>query len=170
MFEKQIKTLVLLLNELKKNNLSYPNENFIEIPGDFVSINEFFNFFQEIDTNLELFSFYKECRRLMLPEVGNGYFIHSIDFIDEIIFISEPFCFSAIIFGADGGGGFFAQKILSDSSEIYYLSDGVVNDSVFESDMAVVKKISNSFSEFLELLILDFIAFLNNDKDWKYII
>ncbi|MFF5361321.1 hypothetical protein ACFY4I_18310 [Streptomyces scabiei] len=104
----------------------------------------------------DLLEFYSRVEGVSLPDVGNGFFIHSADAVVDGIREDQPTeVVGAIqdeitVFGSDGGGGLFA---LSSSGErVYRLDGGSLIGSTYDVDNSGVRVVANGFWDFLEYL------------------
>ncbi len=125
--------------------------------------------------NQMLYNFYLECDGLSWPDVHNGYFIHSVEKLNEKeqrksnlpTKISGIYRSPILVFGSDGGGGLFAVR--KQYNDILYLPNGLIQEGIFDGETANIKKIGDNFSEFLEKLLSDLEAFVFDKEGYIYI-
>lgn len=109
--------------------------------------------------------FYTVCDGISLPDIWNGYFIHTIFQIskNQQYNLSQSQNMSIIVFGSDGGGGQFA---ISKVGEIYYLPVGEIIGKEYRGKHRLV---ANSFLSFIDKLVCDAKAFLLDQRPHVYL-
>ena len=116
---------------------------------------------------------YQELDGVSLPDVQNGYFLKSLSNLIEGIRGKEPVSVSGeiegsiLVFGSTGGGQKIA--IFQDDKSILLLENGLVENGVFHAENHSVKIIARSFEGFLDKLLQDVDAFVNDSLDYSYI-
>jgi hypothetical protein len=127
----------------------------------------------------DFISFYSRCAGLLLPDVGNSILLHPLSLLVDLIKSSaipvlmenDP-SIRIVPFGKDAGGNMFA--IISDKENgIYYLQgeficpkDGVL---MYLHDVFEPKRVADTFSEFLDAVLEDARAYLEQRPGWKYL-
>ncbi|MER7194768.1 hypothetical protein [Streptomyces flaveolus] len=102
----------------------------------------------------DLSAFYSRVEEVSLPDVGNGIFIHSPEFVAAGLAGEQPTRLagsvvdSITVFGSDGGGGLLALG--SDGCTVYHLSGGSLIGPTYETDSSNVRITASSLWEFLE--------------------
>ena len=168
-----LSSIRVMLDKLKDLDFGYPiGENIIYPPGNQTLV-------KDISTKLgeqiptSIVEFYAHCNGISLPDVHNGYFIHSVDLILRGIERGEPVKVSGIesypvvVFGSDGGGGRFVTR-LGNSEEVLYLPIGAVRNSTFDGKATPVKSLSLHFEGFLMRLLTDVEAYIQNNPRHQY--
>jgi hypothetical protein len=106
-----------------------PGENRITSPGDDQSARKIS---ARPDTAPDLTAFYQVIYQVLLPDIGNGYFIHPASHVLEELAYAGPARLgdtgSGVVFGSDGGGILYA--IAPDGT--IYRSGAASRDSGFE--------------------------------------
>jgi hypothetical protein len=124
---------------------------------------------------VSIIDFYRRCDGIDLPDVHNGYWIHSIETIfrsweqsvpTKIRFTPEQLK-EILVFGRDGGGNYFASW-LGSLDEVVFLPNGDVTASVFNGILTPVVHIANTFHEYLARLLKDTEAFVAGTPDHEY--
>jgi hypothetical protein len=164
-----------LLERLKRIDLGYPlGENVIH-PAPTESIVESLIAKTGLPRSSSIPTFYRRCNGLSLPDVHVGYFVHGVELILDGLAKGEPTrvmdhegLSRIIVVGTDGGGGRFASRM--DVEDIVYLPVGAVHDSVFDGKATPIRRLASNFPDFLELLLGDLRALVNNVPDWKYMV
>jgi hypothetical protein len=119
-----------------------------------------------------LLRLFDRCNGVSLPDVHNGYFIHSAELILRGINHGEPRSLSGseagsiLVFGSDGGGNRFALRGADEI--VLQLGEGAVIDGVFDGEGGAVRRIAEDLEAFLERLEADTEAFVRGDCDWVY--
>lgn len=104
----------------------------------------------------ELINFYQKVDSLSMPDVENGFFVHSYVDVANGIKGEQPTRLTGsiddeiCIFGSDGGGGLFALSLTN--GEVYRLSGGASIGSVYEVDEAGVDVVESNFWGFMNYL------------------
>ncbi|MGB4773627.1 MAG: SMI1/KNR4 family protein [Daejeonella sp.] len=170
MISNNLKQLSELLNSITASKIGYqPGSNYV-LP---VSNKELKEVLQNLPVDFQLF--YKLCDGIMMPDVYNGYFIDTLERLSTTDVRGEPSqildsSVDILVFGSDGGGGRFA--IDHKSGEVYYLpSGGSIRYGVFSflSSKDAPILIAKNFNYFIERLLNDVRAFLQEDKQWAYL-
>jgi hypothetical protein len=120
----------------------------------------------------EFRTFYQTIGGLNLIDIYNGYRIHPLKFLirtHEIpIRIAGTQEDEILTFGSDGGGNYFAMR-LDESGEVLCMAiEAIVEDSIYYEDDFPVKTVGSSFYGYLERLLADTKAYINDDRDWIY--
>jgi hypothetical protein len=128
------------------------------------------------DVPPQVMEYYSLCDGAALPDVQNGYFLHSIKTVLTARDIGEPNAVSGpnagkvLVMASDGGGGRFAVRLSEPVGEIIYLpSDGGLYDGVFNGTMARVVVVAADLAGFVLRLSEDVKAFVRGDEGWKYL-
>ena len=122
-----------------------------------------------------LLMFYTYCDGIRLPDVHNGYFIHSIHQVLRGLEAGEPTRLAtnptemAVVFGSDGGGGRFVMRI-KEPGEVLYLPLGTVHNAIFDDKRTPTTILAPDFFAFLRRLDADINAFLADSDDWTYMV
>ena len=128
-----------------------------------------------LDSTLPLVTFYVYCDGISLPDVHNGYFIHSVERILSGLEKGEPTRLAThltdaiVVFGSDGGGGRFATRTNA-PTEVLYLPLGSVHNSIFDDERTPAIVLAPGFLAFLSRLEADINAFLADIDGWKYMV
>jgi hypothetical protein len=124
----------------------------------------------------QLVELYSRCDGADLPDVQNGYFLHSLKTVlaakdnGEPTSVSGPHGGEVIVVGSDGGGGRFAVRTSDPIGEVLHLdSEGGVYDGVFNGTMAKVVAVAPDLAGFIRRLTDDVRAFVAGDQDWSYL-
>jgi hypothetical protein len=102
----------------------------------------------------DLVDFYSHVEAVNLPDVDNGYFIHSADRVLDGIRGEQPTELTGTVrdtitvFGSDGGGGLFAVNQAGD--RVYRLGGGSLIGSTYDADDSEATVTASSLWEFLE--------------------
>lgn len=103
----------------------------------------------------DLLVFYENIGEVSLPDVGNGYFIHSPRLVIDGVRngglrrIGPPFGADILPFASDGGGGLYALPA-AEAGPVYRLRDFALVDGV--ADTQVVETAASDLQEFLHRL------------------
>ncbi len=129
----------------------------------------------ELRPTSQLVRFLQHCDGLSFPDVHVGYFIHEAGKIALGATSGEPREVrddrrrKIVVFGSDGGGGRLA--IESDLGEqVLYLPAGAVHEGVFDGINAPVRELAADFSGFLQRLLADLTAFVEDRPGWRYMV
>jgi hypothetical protein len=165
-----------LIDELEDVDLGYPLEgNTLHARSDHtVPLSELAKI-GSLSPKSQLMEFYINCDGLDLPDIYNGYFIDSAEKLLTSYRGSEPTKMighageeDILVFGGDGGGGRFAIKTVDGS--VLYLPLDSVHSKLYEGDPRKVKRLANSFYEFLIRLHDDVQNFIQCNSNWKYMV
>ncbi len=121
----------------------------------------------------DLRAFYTSCDGVSLPDVHVGYFIKSVtklgiaDPSSEPVEITGEFAGKVLSFGSTGCGGLFVLSRLT--SDVLHLAPGPLDDGIYDGSRGRVKYISASFFGFLDCLIADIQAFVENQRSHSFI-
>lgn len=128
----------------------------------------------EYDLPPQFKRFYKTFGGLALPDIWNGYFLYTLEFISQKhsnTYIPKEIAGNLkgniLTFGSDGGGNFYA--IYASTAEVFFLRFGMVENGIFESNTQNAWVVAKDFNGFLEKLLLDIQAFAKDDKSWMYL-
>jgi hypothetical protein len=171
-----------LTNVMSKYRKVYPyyqeSENRFLMPAEPERLPEF-EALLNIKLPKDFVSFYSKCAGLLLPDVYNSIFldpiaslIESINRCDIPVFMEDNPPFRVVPFGSDAAGNMFA--IIPDKANgIYYLQgeficpkDGVL---MYLHDVFEPKRVADTFSEFLDAVLEDARAYLEQRPGWKYL-
>ncbi len=102
---------------------------------------------------VDLVAFYRRCRSVQLPDVGNGIFVHPLeDVVDgnrgQPHRVTGRISDDVVAFGSDGGGARFAQRLQA-PNEILYLPPGVIENGVYLSDDSLFRPLAEGIVGFL---------------------
>jgi hypothetical protein len=117
----------------------------------------------------ELINFYQEIDQLSMPDVKNGFFVHSCEDVVNGMKGEQPTRLTGyiddkiVVFGSDGGGGLFALS--STNGQVYRLSGGASVGSIYEVDEAGVNIIKPTFWSYLNYLRNELSHFIS--PAWK---
>jgi hypothetical protein len=163
-----------LLEMLRHIDLGYPmgiNELFDPKPR--LAVNERLS-----DLGLHrvagLVQFYSNCDGVSLPDVHTGYFIKPIGQLTVSRPESEPtsingqFAGDVQTIGSTGGGGLFVLR--KKEQDILYLPPGPISRGVYDGTRACPKQIARHFDSFLDMLLGDLSAFVENTPNHTYIV
>lgn len=165
-------SLELLLEKLYEIDFGYPlGENKIIQRNFSCDVSEAMKTYG-IDIPL-LEEFYLMSDGISLPDIQNGYFLKSLsDFIEGIqgkepISISGEIKGQILVLGSTGSG----QKIVffKKDKSILLLENELVKHEIFYATNKSIKVIAISFEEFLNKLLQDVDAFVNDIQDHIYI-
>lgn len=161
--------------ELEKLDLGYPlSGNLLHAPAGETGLKQLSEE-SLVSESSPLLAMYRQLDGLSLPDVHNGYFIHSVELVLRGLDGGEPRRITGelarpiLVFGTDGGGGRFAIGADGDG-EILHLGEGQVEDSVFDGADGRSRLISSSLGIFLEQLLEDTEAFIRGDEDWQFLV
>ncbi len=172
---KWIKSANSLLDELAEIDIDYPiGENTIRLPKNKDIVNLYLSNIG-YSNNKSLLNFYLACDGLSWPDVYNGYFINSIEKLNEKeqlqkeipVKVTGIYEDSIIVFGSDGGGEYFA--IRKNHDDILKLLIGPVHNGIYDGNSGKVRIIGETLSEFLERLLADLKAFVLNEDGHTYL-
>lgn len=105
----------------------------------------------------DLIAWYRQVRELRLPDVANGYFIHSPMVVvahaegHGVRQVTGRHGGPVIVFGSDGGGTLYAARS-GVGSPVFRLPPGSVIDGVYASDDPLFDVIAADLPGFLDLL------------------
>lgn len=105
----------------------------------------------------DLLVFYENIGEVSLPDVGNGYFIHSPRLVIEhardggLRRIGPPFDVGVLAFASDGGGALYVLPA-AEAGPVYRLRDCALLDGV--ADAQGVETVAGDLQEFLQRLRL----------------
>lgn len=163
------------LEELRGIDLGYPqDENVLGPPADPAALAEFVSR-AGLDSRSPLADFYRACSGVSLPDVHVGYFIHEPALVlgglggGEPRRLTGPYAREVLVFGTDGGGGRFALGA-DGGGEVLYLGEGAVHDAVFDGSDGQVQPLTPDLRAFLERLLADVEAFVNDEAVWEYMV
>ncbi|MCX4632728.1 hypothetical protein [Streptomyces sp. NBC_01443] len=109
----------------------------------------------------DLLDFYARIEKVTLPDVGNGFFVDSVDDVVEGRGDWQPaevrgaVIDSVVAFGSDGGGGLFAVSLTS--GKVYRLSGGSMEGAAYEVGESNVEVIAGDLWGFLQYLHGEFL-------------
>ena len=121
----------------------------------------------------DLRAFYTNCDGVSLPDVHVGYFIKSVTKLGIVDLSSEPveikgeFAGKALSFDSTGGGGLFVLRRLS--RDVLHLASCPLDNGICDGSRGRVKYISASFFGFLDCLMADIQAFVENQRSHSFI-
>jgi hypothetical protein len=122
----------------------------------------------------EVITFYSICDGINLPDVHNGYFIHSLNKFtmtqSHLIALNEDNTKISEFFvlGSTGGGNLIAIEQTTNS--IYFLPNNrIENGLYFASTASPIRIISRNFAGFLVLLHSDIVAFCEENVEHRFI-
>lgn len=101
--------------------------------------------------------FYENIGEVSLPDIGNGYFIHSPRLVLEhardggVRRIGPPFDVGVLAFASDGGGALYVLPA-AEAGPVYRLRDCALLDGV--ADARGVETVADDLQEFLQRLKL----------------
>jgi hypothetical protein len=108
----------------------------------------------------DLIDFYARIGAVTLPDVGNGYFIHSPALVarharaGELQRIGPPIDTEVLVFGSDGGGAQYALPLAgAGAGPVYRLSEVAVEAGVADAETGAVQVVADDFAQFLGLLL-----------------
>ncbi|CAN5462176.1 hypothetical protein BH10PLA2_BH10PLA2_18740 [soil metagenome] len=161
-----------LLTKLKGIDFGYPLDNNEILPRSQARVAK--NELDLIDCSNhdELRYFYENCGGVNLPDIHVGYFIKSLEKLVTINPSSEPtrligeFADNVLSFGSTGGGGLLVLRKLP--CDILHLAPGPLHNGTYDSNRGRATKIANSFLAFLEILLSDVRAFVENQRNHHY--
>jgi hypothetical protein len=163
------------LEELRDIDLGYPqDENVLGPPAGPAALAEFASR-AGLDPRSPLVDFYRACSGVSLPDVHVGYFIHEPGLVlrglegGEPRRLTGPYARAVVVFGTDGGGGRFALGADGDG-EVLYLGEGAVHDAVFDDADGQVQTLAPDLPAFLERLLADVEAFVNDEEGWEFMV
>jgi hypothetical protein len=133
---------------------------------------------QDFNLSEEFRDFYRKCGGITLTNIWNGYWIfgfeenlhrHEVGEPTRVVGISLEV--DVLVFGGNGGGGRFAIETSGSGRVLYLPSDGRVEFSNWSSDEELCQPqiLSNTFEEFLNRLLGDVRAEVNQTPGWEYI-
>lgn len=99
----------------------------------------------------DLLSFYEQVERLSLPDLDNGFFIHSaVEVVngEQPTILAGDVSDSIVVFGSDGGGGLLALGAAQ--GNVYSLSGGSLIGDTYETGRHGVEIVSRDLWDFLE--------------------
>jgi hypothetical protein len=120
-----------------------------------------------------LAAFYSLCNGIDIPDVHNGYFIHTIEQILHNLETGAPTRLASnlaetiVCFGSDGGGSNFVT-LMKEPSAVLYLPLGAVHNGIFDDNSTATRVLANDFFAFLSRLEGDISAFLADSDDWPF--
>ncbi len=116
---------------------------------------------------------YSACDGLSFPDVHVGYFIKPLQRVISFDRSSEPDTLlldreiAVLPVGSTGGGGLFVVRC--EDGCVLLLPPGPMKNGRYEGTKAKVKEVAKTVPEFLELLLADLRAFVNDDRQHAYI-
>lgn len=105
----------------------------------------------------DLVVFYRRVGRVSLPDVGSGFFVHSVgqtvagmrgDLPTRIVGARED---SVVVFGSDGGGALFALSV-TDGASVYRLPPSGVEGGVYMEGVLPCEVVASDLAGFLCLI------------------
>lgn len=165
----------IVLEQLKKKDLGYPHSpNVVLPPGDKDLLHQLLAE-AKLNEDPQIGAFYELCDGISCPDIWNGYFIHTTKLALRSlrtwpVEISGPIACKILVFGSDGGGGLFAMQMDGPGKILYLPVDGVTGDAVFDGSLNPVKFISHDFFGFLDRVLADFRAFIDDRPAWIYMV
>lgn len=110
----------------------------------------------------DLAEFYGEIGEVSLPDIGNGFFIHSAATLPAAaetglpVAVTTPAVGVVATFGSDGGGGLFCMAVRDGA--IYHLPSGEVLAGVYDGEPRMVATDLDGFLERLLRAVRAFVA------------
>ena len=129
--------------------------------------------FTSKDGSQWLASLYLACDGLSLPDVHSGYFVKPLAKVISFNLASEPNTIvgmhevAVLPFGSTGGGDLFVVEC--ESGRVLLLSPGPMCNGRYDGLRGSVEVIAATVSQFLERLLRDVQAFIENDQEHSYI-
>jgi len=161
-----------LLRQLEELDLGYPQgENSLQLPSDPKLVGLFTERFSGFSLD-EFLSFHALSDGAVLQDIHNGIFLHPLAQILEGVEAGEPtrttgeHAGAILPFGSDGGGERF---VLTTDGGILHLAGGAVRAATFDGTNARIRQISGSFNGFLERVLQDVGAFVNQTPGWQFL-
>jgi hypothetical protein len=127
----------------------------------------------------DFISFYSNCAGLLLANVGNSILLYPLKMIMDAInhsyipvYMESDPPIRMVPFGWDVGGNMLA--IIPDKQNgIYYfqheLFDNIDGMLMYSNDRLKPKRVADTFSEFLDAVLEDARAYLEQRPGWKYL-
>jgi hypothetical protein len=101
----------------------------------------------------DLLTLYRNVGEVSLPDVGNGYFIHSPSLVisqrGEPHRIGPPFDVDVLVFASDGGGALYALPA-AEAGPVYRLRDCAIWDGL--AGAGEIQTVAKDLQEFLQHL------------------
>lgn len=119
--------------------------------------------------------FYETCNGVTIADVHGGYFLHSLEIIVRNFNGGEPVRIAGLsagdilVFGSDGTGRSFAVYA-DERQEVIYLKEGRVEISTYYERPGQVEIVADDFCQFLDRLLGDVKAFINDDVNWNNLV
>ncbi len=116
---------------------------------------------------------YLNCNGLSFPDVHVGYFIKPIERVMSFDLSSEPNVvllhreFGVLPFGSTGGGDLFV--ISCDSGNVLLLPPNLISNGYYDGRNVRVSQVADSVSRFVQRLLEDLSAFIDDDQEHIYI-
>lgn len=121
-----------------------------------------------------LTDFYVECDGVSLPDIHTGYFIKHVRGLtcsrpeSEPTRITGQFAGEVQTFGSSGNGSLFVVRRIE--QDVICLPPGPLHDGLYDATRARATRIAPDFPVFLDALLADITAFVNNTPRHKYIV
>jgi hypothetical protein len=165
--------LQYLLNQLDTIDLGYPvGENEVSQPLDNITVEERLRHAGAAEFD-ELREFYAHFDGLSLPDIHIGYFIKSVTQLGDLNLSSEPvringeYSDDILPFGSTGGGGLFVLR--KATRDVLHLRPGLLEDGLYDATRGRADLIADSFFEFLDFLLADVQAFIENQTGHRFL-
>ena len=129
--------------------------------------------FSSIDGSRWLASLYCACDGLSFPDIHNGYFLKPLWRVISFDRSSEPDIvvldreIRVLPFGSMGDGSLFVVQC--EQGGVMLLPPGSLNDGRYDGRGTKVSEVATTVPHFLELLLADLTAFVNDDNQHTYL-
>lgn len=172
------RSVELELGRLRSIDFGYPlGDNVVFPPVEHARVTDVL--VKEFETEpffAEFEEFFGVCNGLSMPDVHNGYFVHSVFDLcaERHLSKSLPVALTGVetgeirVFGSDGGGGLFAIRF--GSGEVLYLSAGKVSSGEFYATQNSLSIVAASFGSFLLRFLEDLEAFISNRDQHNFMV
>lgn len=146
-----VRAEIMLVTTDFERKYGYPcGRNSVELQGDATKVADL----ASIDgLPRSVVEFYSVVAEVSVPDIGNGYFLHSVQHIvdndvADIRRLSGQTSDDVLAFGSDGGGGRFAVSL--SRGLVYHLRSGQLTDGVFTCSDGLCREVAPDFNAFLE--------------------
>ena len=165
-----------LLAELRQIELGYPLGNNVILPPAQPRDLELVVANLSSSAREQLAEFYEVCGGISWPDVWNGLFIQSSDQLsanregdepNELFVHGSSNVAKILVFGTDGGGGRFCVDEVT--GKIMHIVSGRLSANRLEVESDQVSSVAEDFNGFLGRLQADLRAFINDDREHKYL-
>jgi hypothetical protein len=159
-----ISRIVTLLDSLERLDLGYPLGENLVVPPMPLSVIETSLQNAKLEGRHDLREFHAKCNGVRLPDVHNGYFLHSLDSLarhgrrDDIHEVLGPVSGSVVVIGSSGGGDLFTLR--RRKWDVLCLPPGPVHAGRYDGTRAAVRRVAGDFGSFLGRLVADVEAFI----------